>query len=387
MWCAIRLRREHTSIRTSFSQDRVMRILIDDGCRYNRCSGYGQLSRTIVQALAHAGHECLLIPEKRLISDDLAIDVSQIPGVRFSDDRSICDLVLRVSPPVMSRHEGYSILYTQNALSDLKKEWQRSIQNFNRIIVPSAFDKEVFQRYHEDVRICPQGVNSRLFKYVERYRPEREGHIQFLFVGSFSFRKGVDILFSVMSEAARLFEDRTIGLSLFCPTGLNNSVHSINALLGFVRNAPQNLKLNIVNKEMSPRWMARIYNQHDAVITFSRGEGWCMPLHEALLSQKPVIAPDSTGMGECLPSGGVIRVPVQVRAIDDLEDPFAGSFVADYAGSGIQFFEPVHEDAVAAVVEMIENYSHYQSEAVEGRRFILDNYSIERLSGIFSELI
>jgi glycosyltransferase involved in cell wall biosynthesis len=364
-----------------------MKVLIDDGCRYNRGSGYGQLSRTIIQALAHAGHECLLMPEKPLISDDLGIDITQIPGVRLDGDRSNYDLVFRISPPSRNRHRGSSILYTQNALSDLKKEWQHSIQSYNRIIVPSAFDKEVFQRYHEDVGVCPQGVNSRLFRYVERYRPEREGHFQFLFVGSFSFRKGVDILFSVMSEVARLFEDRKIGLSLFCPTGLNNSVHSINALLSFVRNAPQNLKLNIVNKEMTPRWMARIYNQHDAVVTFSRGEGWCMPLHEALLSQKPVIAPDSTGMGESLPSGGVIRVPVQARTIDDLEDPFAGSFVADYAGSGIQFFEPVFDDAVAAVVEMIENYSHYQSEAVEGRRFILDNYSIERLSGIISELI
>jgi len=364
-----------------------MKILVDDGGRYNKYSGYGQLSRTIVQALSRAGHECLLIPQRPILADDLAFNITRVPGVTFFEESSAYDLVFRISPPSRTQYPGESVLYTQNGLSDLRQEWQRDIQDHSQIIVPSTFDADVFKKYHHSVNVCPQAVHNDLYRPVPKYRKERNDDFQFLFVGSFSFRKGVDLLFSILAEAALAVRDRKIGLSIYCPTGLSETAHSLDRLIEWTRNAPENLAFHVVNKELSPRWMSRIYNQHDAVLTFSRGEGWCMPLYEGLLSKKPVVAPDSTAMGECLPRDGVIRVPVQARAAQDVKDEFGQTFVHLYGEQEIQFFEVDAEESVRAIVDMITNYSRYEKEAEEGRRYILENYSIEAISSTLSALV
>jgi glycosyltransferase involved in cell wall biosynthesis len=364
-----------------------MKILIDDGGRFNRFSGYGQLSRGIISALSFAGYECLILPEKRIFRDEIGVDVTKLPRVSIYNNDLSYDVVFRISPPAKTGFDGPSILYSQNGLTDLPQEWRDCLSSHQKVIVSSEFDRDVFENYHDQIFVCPQVVNNYLFKEVDRYRSEREKYFQLIYVGSFSYRKGVDLLFSVMSDVASILREQPLGLSIFAPEGLENSESSLNFLLKWARKSPTNLVFNVVNKEVSPRWMARIYNQHDALITLSRGEGWGMPLYEALLSGKPVVAPDSTAMGECLPHAGVIRVPAEPMPVDGVKDEFGQSFFKTYGGQGIRFFEPDYCAAVDAVLDLVSNWEHYRQRSKSARKSILEEYSTKRQAELLKNAI
>ena len=100
-----------------------------------------------------------------------------------------------------------------------------------------------------------------------------------------------------------------------------------------------------------------------------------MPLHEALLCEKPIIAPNSTSMGECLPDQGVIKVETEAKLISDITEPFGMSVKKRYGVPGNTVFEVDPDAAIAALREMYENHESYARDTKQGRAFITQTYS------------
>ncbi len=351
----------------------MTRICINDGSRHVYHTGYGNLSRAIITALdAYSDSELLLRYRKGTIPDDLRDKsvLEQIPIWQAGDE---FDCILRVShPPDNPIHSAKPhILYTQNALGELIPHWIKGMQNARAIIVPSEFDAKVFRRHFPNVSVCHQYVDEHMFKNRAHYRADGSDDFSFLFVGSYGYRKGVDLLLDAFSRA---FDNgERVNLTLHCFTGLEHG--AIGDLVQRVRKLPSNISLNIANGTVSPAWMARYYNQHDCIVSFSRGEGWCMPLHEALLCEKPIIAPNSTSMGECLPDDGTIKVDTHERLISDITEPFGLGIKKRYGVPGNTMYEVDADAAVEALREMYNNHERYAAAARKGRAFITGNYS------------
>lgn len=355
----------------------MTRVLVDDGSRHTQLSGYGNLSRAIMTALIEHTSLEISIRNRAEVVPDWVSDKSvldQIPVTPDSDDH---DCVLHIcSPGRKIRERKPCLLYTQNALSKLRPEWVDGLKRTDAIVVPGEFDARVFRQDFDNVHVCHQYVDERIFKPRAQYRREGTKAFSFLFVGAFGYRKGVDLLLKAFPRA--FDQGQQVNLTLHCFSGFE--MDRFDRILDAVRDWPRNLSLSVYNGNRPPEWMSRIYNQHDVVISLSRGEGWCMPLHEALLCEKPIIAADSTAMAECLPDRGTIKIPTRPQPVSEITGAFGAPFRKQYGFSGNACFEPDLVASIAAMRRIYFDYDRFSESARAGREFIVTNYSKQSLA-------
>jgi glycosyltransferase involved in cell wall biosynthesis len=283
--------------------------------------------------------------------------------------------VLQIRSPPNCRHFARpTLLYTQNALGGLPPEWTAALSAADGIVVPSEFDRAVFTRHHPRVYVAGQSADAAIFKPAPEERAGGPETFSFLYVGSYSFRKGVDLLLEAFLTEFAAAEP--VELRLQCPGAgrgeeFNHCLHTIQ------RVNPQG-RVHLSAAERSPERMSRLYNQSDCVVTLSRGEGWCLPLNEALLCEVPVIAPRSTGMAEYLDDAVADLLGTHELPASRAPLPFGGTFATVYDHPGITYHEPDVDEARAAMRRVYEERPAARERARRGRRRILETFSWEQ---------
>jgi glycosyltransferase involved in cell wall biosynthesis len=283
--------------------------------------------------------------------------------------------VLQVrSPPNCSSFAKPTLIYTQNALGGLPPEWIDALSAADGIIVPSEFDRAVFARHFPRVYVAGQSADASVFKPRPEERASAPATFSFLYVGSYSFRKGVDLLLEAF--LTEFSAEEPVELCLQCP-GAGQGDEFNHCLRTIQRLNPQG-RVRLGAAERSPEWMSRLYNRSDCVITLSRGEGWCLPLAEALLCETPVIAPRSTGMAEYLDDSIAELIDTRELPAERAPSVFGDTFAAVYGHPGITYNEPDVAGARAAMRRVYAERQAAGAKAALGRRRILESFSWER---------
>jgi glycosyltransferase involved in cell wall biosynthesis len=351
-------------------------------------TGYGQLARSIILSLKrHSNYD--LSVTKRLIDWHDVPHRAELQEIRETNDNESYDLALHIKTPgTFKAIPGVvNIVYTQNALGSVRPEWISRLQDASSIIVPGEFDAKVFRGHFERVFTCPQHVDDTVFRPMPKYRSEGDDALTFLYIGSWSFRKGCDLIWPAFHKA--FGADPDVLVKLHCFSGLSG-LHLGDFLRALSQSTP-GPKVECDTSALSPAWISRIINRADVIFTLSRGEGWCMPLYEGLLCQKPIIAPASTAMDEYLPNHGVRRISVVEKSVDKIQGHFGAGMRNDYGQPGNCFWEPELDDIVSSLREMRAEYEVYAHSAMQGRMEILEKYSLQKISarliGIFDETL
>ena len=147
----------------------------------------------------------------------------------------------------------------------------------DRIVIPSLHVKESFRRdptAYAKLFMNPYGVDLEMFPTAQRHNSDKE--FTLLFVGSWTLRKGCDLLVSAVARTpgVRLVHVGSIGSDLAFPTDNPRFVH--------IDPVPQTE-------------LARFYAEADAFVLASREDGFGVVLAQALASGLPVICTDRTG--------------------------------------------------------------------------------------------
>ena len=324
-----------------------MRVVVLDGARHRKWSGYGSLCRSAIRGLLLAGAEVVL-PEYPQAGWELEEDErEEFRRLQRPSAVSSADIALSIGTPsaAVPSLNIPSVMYTQNALADLPTDWQQLLAGHAALIVPGEFDREVFARYYPRVFVVPQIVEAHRYRPVPSYRADVGPEPTFTYVGSYGYRKGTDVLLSAFAEA---FPREPVRLRMFLGASPNLNLGD---LISRARKLAPEVLLDVIAKPVSPSWMSRHYNQSDLIVTMSRGEGWCMPLHESLLSGTPVVAPDSTAMGAFLPEFGVLRVATDPLSLASVPDQ---GFRQRYETPLNAVYEPRYGSAVEALQRGVE---------------------------------
>lgn len=360
-----------------------LRIFLADGLRHRQLSGYGALARNLALGLAARGHDVRLRASELSwgdIEQGARARLEALPQVDPRVDpagRDLADLVLQVrSPPRCGSFAKPTMIYTQNALGELPPEWIDALAMADGIVVPSEFDRAVFARHFPRVYVAGQSADASVFKPEREERAPAET-FSFLYVGSYSFRKGVDLLLEAFLTEFSAAEP--VELRLHCP-GAGRGDEFNHCLSTIQRLNPQG-KVRLNAAERPPEWMNRLYNRSDCVITLSRGEGWCLPLAEALLCETPVIAPHSTGMAEYLDDSVAELLSTHELPATGVHAPFSGTFAQVYGHPGVTYHEPDVAEARAAMRRVYEDHPAARAKARAGRRRILSTFSWEHAVG------
>jgi glycosyltransferase involved in cell wall biosynthesis len=200
--------------------------------------------------------------------------------------------------------EGRLVLIQPWEYGYLPKEWIEPIQkNVDEAWCHSRYVLDVYKHSgieEEKLKLVPLGVDTTIFhpgvppyiftSEIGADRTKGRNPFTFLYVGGTIRRKGIDILLDAYLRAFSAADDVCLVVK---DTG-TNTVYPDNAGARIKELATDRSRPRIVylNSELSAHQMAGIYTAADCLAQPYRGEGFCLPVLEAMACGVPAIVPE-----------------------------------------------------------------------------------------------
>lgn len=211
------------------------------------------------------------------------------------------------------------------------------VEGFNRhldgIGATSSFVAQVLRDSGVDVPIEVVGdaVHRPISANVEQHELLAElPAFRFLHISSAFPRKGVDVLLNAYFDNFSADDDVTLILKTF-PNPHNEVATHLAELRATHPHAPD---VRWINHDMTPEEIDSLYGLASCLVHPCRGEGFGLPVAEAMLARVPVIAPASTGLADFVSDDTALTVPFEmVGARSHLSIP--GSLWAEPDGAAV----------------------------------------------------
>ena len=169
------------------------------------------------------------------------------------------------------------------------------IESFNKkldgITVMSHFVKKILIDHGLSIPIYVTGLgidHDRL--ETPSFNSQNKKYFEFLHISSCFPRKGVDILIEAFCRAFSQQDNARLTIKTI-PNIHHNIEHLVSDIKCKYKNPP---RIRIINEEWPIKKMQQLYQNSDVFVLPSKGEGFGLPVGEALCNYKPVIA---TGYG------------------------------------------------------------------------------------------
>jgi len=194
----------------------------------------------------------------------------------------------------------------------LPRLWLEEIErNVDLVVVPSEYVAAMFAAAgvaQERLAVVPNGVDLELFAPEgERLAlPLGEGVVRFLFVGGLIERKGADLLFEVFTET---FAGRA-DVALVVKGAAGQAIYSEPVRDRYLAWAREGRlpRIVLIEEELPARRLAALYRSCDLLVHPYRGEGFALPVLEALASGLPVIVTAGGPTDEFVPEQACWRI-------------------------------------------------------------------------------
>lgn len=288
-----------------------------------------------------------------------------IRGRSFSSD---CPQVVYGQGDVFKRNDGrYKIGFTMLETTGIPKEWADQCNLMDEVWVPSAFNVKTFQDSGVKVPIyvIPLGIDPAYYNpQIVSYRHHNK--YTFLSVFEWGERKAPEILLKAFTQAFSQNDDVVLICKVFNNDG---SVHVDEQIrqLNLPENGPEIIFL--YNNKFPDNEMSTLYRSADCFVLPTRGEGWGMPILEAMACGLPTIATDWSSQQDFFNESN--GYPIEVEKLID-----AKAKCPYY--EGFQWAQPSLEHLVARLRYV---YDHQEDARRKGRQasdYVLSDWTWEQ---------
>ncbi|NNN15202.1 MAG: glycosyltransferase family 4 protein, partial [Acidimicrobiaceae bacterium] len=199
-------------------------------------------------------------------------------------------------PPDFSSSDGRLVVIFPWEFHQVPTRWVSRInRNVDRLITPSQWTKSILIENGVDperVVVVPNGIDPDVYTPMgRRFELASKKSHRFLFVGGLIFRKGFDVMLETYCETFTAQDD----VVLIIKAGELAGVYSYNSMVTKLQEAmavPGYPEIILLGEELSEQEMASLYRSCDTLVHPYRGEGFGMPILEAVACGLPVVVPD-----------------------------------------------------------------------------------------------
>jgi glycosyltransferase involved in cell wall biosynthesis len=223
------------------------------------------------------------------------------PPGRGLDCSAACSVVhvRHRGPPEMSAPaEGRWVLMQPWEYGSLPKSWLPMLRQVDEVWAYSRYVRDCYLDAgvpEEKVHVIPLGVDPDVFRPgVERLALADRPRIRFLFVGGTIFRKGIDVLLTAFERAFKPGDG--IGL-VIKDMGAQSFYRGQTAGKQIAELRERGYQVEYIDRELTEAELAGLYAASDCLVHPFRGEGFALPVIEAMACGLPVIV---TGAGPAL---------------------------------------------------------------------------------------
>ncbi len=222
-------------------------------------------------------------------------------------------------PPVWSAPaHGAWVVIQPWEYGGIPQEWLDRLGDVDEIWCPSEFVRSCYILSGvapAKVRVVPNGVDLTLFDAEGvTYPVASSARTKFLFVGGTILRKGIDVLLEAYTRTFGAGDD----VCLVVKSTLGESFYRGQTHDAVIRNlaaTPGGPEIELIDADLEPADVAALYRACDALVHPYRGEGFALPVAEAMACGLPVAV---TAYGACLDycdDASAYLVPARVQPI------------------------------------------------------------------------
>jgi len=407
-----------------------MKPLFFISCPIDTYSGYGSLSREIVKSLIKSDKYDIKILPQRWGSTPFGFLQADNP-----EHKQILDCCWN-QPQLPRQPDVWMQITVPNEFQPIGKfnigvtagiettvasaPWIEGCNRMNLNLVTSKFVKEVFEhssfeqrdqntnqvirtiKLEKPIEILFIGTDTNIFQKIDAVNESEVWDVlndikedfNYLFVGHWlqgeigQDRKDVGMLIKTFLETFKNKQQKP-GLILKTSRGTYSimdrdetlaKIQEIRSLVGKDKELPN---IYLLHGELTDSEVNELYNHPKvkAHVSFTKGEGFGIPLLEASISQKPVIAPNWSGHLDFLHPEMSILLPGEIKQIhpsavvQDMLIPESGWFTVDY------------KVASETLEDVYKNYNKYLDGAKRQAYRSRTEFSLDKMGEKLIELI
>ncbi|HXO40754.1 MAG TPA: glycosyltransferase [Thermoanaerobaculia bacterium] len=282
-------------------------------------TGYAMSSRELLRALDDQGvrtvyryvygPRTVFPPVEPESSGDYRLNVIRARSVPRSPEVS----VVYGQGDIFARNRGRTkVGFTMLEVDGFPREWVAQANRMDEVWVPSEFNRRGFLEsgLRRPIHLMPLGVDVQYFNPGITAYPSPGGEFVFLALFEWGERKDPSLLLQAFNDEFLAREP----VRLLCKVINRDPGVRLKEEIRRLRLRAAGGKISyLFNLEFPHYQLGALYRSTDAFVSVSRGEGWNMPLMEAMACGLPAIATDWGAHQEFVHAGNAY--PLRVRKL------------------------------------------------------------------------
>jgi len=274
--------------------------------------------------------------------------------------------------------------------STLQPEWYfNKLKEFDQLWVPSKWQKEcsIKQGYDpQKIKVVPEGVDINTF-YPEKVKPLEEykdNRFKFLLFGRWDYRKSTkEIIEAFLSTFSK---DEPVDLILSIDNMWGSNIDGFDTTEERLKYWGLNDERLKIKHFPSRKDYISYLKSGNVFVSCARGEGWNLPLMEAMACGTPSIYSKCSGQLEFAQGKGL---PVKIleerpATFSNHEKWTMAVTTSDVPGN---YYEPDFKDLARVMRDAFENYTEHKKRAIEEAKLIHKDFNWDKVAEIGNQTL